>query len=281
MNPSYQTSIYDYKIDINQNACGYQNQAIVTTTVNSTSPGLYFNSSTDGAQVGQITLDTLHYLMMEGTDSSTSIHINTNDVSMCSNTSNYSNTILLSSNVNNNPQLLLTNNNKFLTQTSTIILNPGPGDFITSTDFQNNSTNIGSKYFILTGESGEIGSFKSDGINSTLDLSGTTPNITINGQSGNVGQVLTYTGNNIAWKNAPFYYYLELDPPSNNGNVPWNIINYYLTNLTKIPLVIMTADSGNNYECIQVSSAGSNLDRLYWASASNIVALSILVYSRG
>jgi len=279
--PTYQTSIYDYKIDISQNAGGYQNQAIFTTAVNSTSSGLYFNSSTAGAQVGQITLDTLNYLMMEGANTSTAVQFNPTDLSMSANTSTYSNTIVLSSNasVNNSPQLLLTTINFSDSETYTLSINASSGDFITATD-QVNHTKIGSNYFKITSGSKEIASITSDGSNATLDLSGSTPNIKINGNSGTTGQVITYNGTSIAWQNAPFYYYVDLVTPGNNGNIAWSTIHSSLTSLTNIPLVIMTADSGNASVCIPMSSAGSSTTNLYWAAASNIISLSVLVYSR-
>jgi hypothetical protein len=281
--PTYQTAIYDYKIDISQNAGGYQNQAIVTTAVNSTSSGLYFNSSTAGAQVGQITLDTLNYLMMEGANTSTAVQFNPTDLSMSANTSTYSNNIVLSSSasVNNSPQLLLTSINFSDSETYTLSINTSSGDFITASD-QVNHTKIGSHYLKITAGSTEIASITSDGTNSTLDLSGSNPNIKIHGNSGTTGQVITYNGTSIAWQNAPFYYYVDLTgAPANNGTIAWTTINSYLTSLTNIPLVIMTADSGNASVCIPMSSAGSTTTDLHWAAASNIISLSILVYSRG
>jgi hypothetical protein len=279
--PTYHTSIYDYKIDISQNVGGYQNQAIFTTAVNSTSSGLYFNSSRGGAQVGQITLDTLHYLMMEGMNTSTSVHFNTTDLSMSANTSSYSNSVLLrSSNINNSPELLLTCINFSESEIYTLSINPSANDFIIATD-QVNYTNIGSKYVKLKSGTTDIASITSDGTSATLDLSGSTPNITIHGNSGTTGQVITYNGTSIAWQNAPFYYYVDFTTSTNSGNIPWSTIHTSLSSITNIPIVIMTADTGNNSVCIPISSAGNTITHLHWAAASSIISLSILVYSRG
>jgi hypothetical protein len=202
---------------------------------------------------------------------------------MSANTSTYSNSIVLTSNtsVNNSPQLLLTNINFSDSETYTLSFNPTSGNFITASD-QSNNTTIGSKYFKLNTSVGQVASLKSDGTNGILDLSGSTPNITIHGNSGTTGQVITYNGTSIAWQNAPFYYYVDLTgTPANNGTIAWTTINSYLTTLTNVPLVIMTADSGNASVCIPMSSAGSTTTDLHWAAASNIISLSILVYSRG
>jgi len=280
--PTYQTALYDYKLDISQNAGGYQNQAIITTAVNSTSSGLYFNSSTSGAQVGQITLDTLNYLMMEGENTSTAIQMNTTDLSMCANNVSYSNKVLLTSNASDIPQLVLTTNDT--SHTFGISLHPNKLlDYVTLSG-QDIETNMAPNYFKFN--NGNTLSLLNAGGNAIIDVSGSLPQFKIKGDAGQVGQVITNTmdgfDQTIQWSFLPFFYYVEpKNAPYNYGSIPWSIIHSSLTSLTNVPIVIMTADSGNISVCIPISSAGSTTTDLYWTAGSNISSASIIVYSRG